>query len=539
MLLAKGLPALNVRFSSVMIVGLLVVLCVQAARYWQQGHSRAFLVDVKYNNVVGEISAEEEYLERLVDLYGLTNLTKWQAWRVQPSTSAGEESGPVTDVHLNFDSARSQKIINLQEPYSEDLHASKKLALPVRIGEGHEFADSSEFLFGISTSYDRIKAGDWAMVRAWQRWLTKGKKSSNGAGLVLMMDQLADKKLREVDEKLHAAGIDAYVMSTDVPMSMARRYYELVRILKTYSATLAASGQRKRWYGVIEDSVFFPSLPYLRSRLASYDSNAQLVVGLPSERADWHEEADDNGGTITTSGGGALMLTREAVSRIPRLPCLERDAGEDPVRPKRWDEILKKCMKKAAAMDMHIIPSLYSPRDEPTELYIAGHETGARPLVLHDYHRRYKIDVGMAHLVTNVCGDACFMQRYLFHDNWVLVNGVSISEHPDGLEYPHKKDHHQKTDDDQEEQEQEQEKERRRPKVTGQLVIDDKEDVERVALTWTGRRNVWALLDSAISSDGGVWQAYLKKGARGATPAAEGAEEMDSVIVLIWEYNRR
>ena len=100
MLLAKGLPALNVRFSSVMIVGLLVVLCVQAARYWQQGHSRAFLVDVKYNNVVGEISAEEEYLERLVDLYGLTNLTKWQAWRVQPSTSAGEESGPVTDVHL-------------------------------------------------------------------------------------------------------------------------------------------------------------------------------------------------------------------------------------------------------------------------------------------------------------------------------------------------------------------------------------------------------------------------------------------------------
>ncbi|UNI21618.1 hypothetical protein JDV02_007594 [Purpureocillium takamizusanense] len=545
MLLAKGLSALHVRFSSVMIFGLLVVLCVQSTRYWQQqGQTRrAFLVDVKYNNVVGEISAEEEYLERLVDLYGLTNLTKWQAWRVQPSSSAEGEDGPVTDVHLNFDSARSQKIINLQEPWSADLHASKKLALPVRNGEGKEFADSSEFLFGVSTSYERISAGDWAMVRAWQRWLTMGKKTSNGAGLVLMMDQVPDKKLREVDDKLQAAGVDAYVMTTDVPMSMARRYYELVRILKTYSATLAASGQRKRWYGVVEDSVFFPSLPYLRSRLASYDFNAQLVIGLPSERADWHEEAGGDGSTITTSGGGALMLTREAVARIPRLPCLARDASDDPVRPKRWDEILQKCLKKAAAMDMHIIPSLYSPRDEPTEVYPTSHETGARPLVLHDYQSRYRIDVGMAHLVTNVCGDACFMQRYLFHDNWVLVNGVSISEHPDGLQNPHK-DRHPKSDDDlegqgQQEEEEQQKQEKRRPRVTGQLVIDDKDDVQRVPLTWTGRRNVWALLDSAVSSDGDVWQAYLKKGARGATPAAEGAEEMDSVIVLIWENNAR
>ncbi|KAJ6444586.1 glycosyltransferase family 31 protein [Purpureocillium lavendulum] len=546
MVLAKGLSGLHVRISNVMIIGLVVVLCVQATRYWQSQHRAAFLVDLKYTNVVGELSAEEEYLERLVDIYGLTNLTKWQAWRVQPSRYAeAEEDGPITDVHVNFDSARSQKIINLQEPCREDLHASKKLALPVRTGEPDESGDASEFLFGISTSYERISAGDWTMVRAWQRWLTKSKKTSNGAGLVLMLDQVTDKQQRTVDDKLHDAGIDAYVMSTDVPMSMARRYYELVRILKTYSATLAASGQRKRWYGVVEDSVFFPSIPYLRSRLARYDSNDQLVIGLPSERADWQEEANDDGGTITTSGGGVLLLTREAVSRIPRLPCLERDAGEDPVRPKRWDEILKKCMKKAAAMDMHIIPSLYSPRDEPTELHVASHETGARPLVLHDYQRRYRIDVAMAHLVTNVCGEPCFMQRYLFHDNWVLVNGVSISEHPDGLELQHKKDHHRKFEDEDEDQDQDQDQEdqerekgrRPRPRITGQLVIDDKDDVQRVPLTWAGRRNVWALLDSAVASDGAVWQAYLRKGTRGSTPMAEGAEEMDSVIVLIWEHN--
>lgn len=545
MLAAKRLSHLRTRSNNTVVVVLLVLLCAQTMRHRRFQHT-VVPVDTEFRTASYGVLPEEEYLERLADMHGLTNLTRWQSWRIKSAEQGGREDRPVTDVHANFDSAEMQRLISLTAPNRADLQTSRRISLPTRGGARPEQVDAAEFLFGISTSYERVKARDWAVLRAWARWLTRGSKTSNGASLVLMLNKATRAQMEEVDTALREAGIEAYTTAMDQSMSMVRRYYELVRVLKTHTATLAANGQSKRWIGVVEDSIFFPSLPYLRERLAGYDAQEKLCIGLPSERLDWHEGGEGDS-SLTTSGGGALVLTREAVLSITRLPCLEREAvDEEPVRPQRWDSVLSQCLEKGEDVGMHVIPAVYSPCDAPTGPLVAAHETGARPLVLHDYQSRHGLDLGMAHLVAGVCGGACFMQRYLFHDDWVLINGVSISQHPDGLEYE------QLGKDKQQQSPWRRWRHRRKaddggadadaadaaqgpppPRISGRIVIDDGGLEQRAALAWTGRRHVWTLVDSVAAADGAVWQAYVKRGR--ASGGAGETEETDSVIVLVWE----
>ncbi|KAK2590424.1 hypothetical protein QQS21_011897 [Conoideocrella luteorostrata] len=539
MFLLKGLPLLHVRLSHLLLTALVAGILFHATRPYRQ--RAIFTFDVKDTTPVGDLLPEEEYLERLIDTYGLSNFTKWQAWRVQ-SSERSLDLEPITDIHANFQPHWDPpKVIDVSNPRASDLRATKRMELPIHASASKNTSPASLFLFGVSTSYGRIVDNDWATLRAWKRWLTKEDGSSNGAGLVLMLDNATTKQLDEVDTVLRAAGIDVYVTSTAETTSKARRYYELVRILKTYGATLAASGQAKQWFGVVEDTIFFPSLSYLQERLSSYDAREQLYIGIPSERSDWQQD----GKSVTTYGGGAIILTKQAVSLIPKLPCLDVRPSKAPFHAQKWDVVLKQCVKREAGINMHVIPAFYSPHDINHKPHLESHETGMRPLLLHDYQTRYRLDVGMAHLVTDICGEACFMHQYLFHDNWAVINGVSISHHPDGLTHHHQHQHqHHQT---QEENEQDMFGSAAKTPISGQIVINE-DEVERKPLNWTGRRDIWRLLDSARTSNGSVWQAYLKKGVKTTTKPEDkidegeskpSDEEFDSVIVLIWEKKDR
>lgn len=527
MLLSKGIPVLQVRFSHLVLTAAIAGLLFHATRSYRQGGS--FTFDVEDTTPVGDILPEEEYLERLNDHYGLTNFTKWQAWRVQSSEQSLDLS-PITDIHANFQPHWDKpKVIDISNPAAADLRAAKRMELPIHTNPAYDKLCASKFLFGISTSYARVADKNWTMLRAWKRWLTKSDGTTNGAGLVLMLDNATGDQLDEVDKLLHDAGIDAYAASTAEPTSKARRYYELTRVMKTYATSLAASGQEKYWFGVVEDTIFFPSLSYLQERLSSYDTSEQLYIGIPSEKMDWQQD----GSSVTTYGGGAILLTKPALGIIPKLPCMEAGSSGPPFKAQKWDVVLKECVRKWAGIDMHVIPAFYSPHDTNYRPHLENHETGIRPLLLHDYQDRHRLDVGMAHLVTDVCGEACFMHQYLFHDNWVVINGVSISHHPDGLKHHHRHEDEGLEDDRVDKS--------HKTHLSGQIVINE-DKVERKPLTWTGRKEVWTLLDSAKAANGSIWQAYLKKGVKSVSKTPEEEvdelEELDSVIVLIWESRK-
>ncbi|KAI9171099.1 hypothetical protein HJFPF1_00579 [Paramyrothecium foliicola] len=523
MLFSRGPPTSTSKFIQILLTFTVVSLLIHFTRVSQPHKLLPFRVDDELPSD-SSLSPEEHYLARLATECQLTNETSWVSWRVQ-HTEESREWSSTNDLHLNFRSNRP-KVLSLDRVSRHDVHTRGRLQVSVPSSAPPGHVDASEILFGVATTYGRIAEHDFTLLKAWSRWLTNGHGNGNGASIIVMLDQATDAQVAEIDTKLQAIGIDAYVTTTDEAMSLARRYYELVRILKQFSANLEANGQHKRWFGLVEDTIFFPGLTYLIDRLFSYNTDETLYLGLPSEKADW--ETQD--GNLTTYGGGAVFLTRSALGTIPRLSCFETGGSKGPVRAKNWDVLLQECIQRNVEWKMHVLPGFYSPNDDTQDSSIGSYETGLQPLLLHRYEDRHQLDVGKAHLVTNICGEACFMQRYVFHDNWVLVNGVSITEYPDGLEHQHK------TDAKAEEAEEKKEK----PDVAKHLIIDEDEGVERKALAaWKGRKNVWRLMDSAVDKSGAVWQAYIKKAdTTHSTPQTMEADSIDSVIVLVWDNER-
>lgn len=510
MVVLTGPPALPSKVIRLFVFVLVVVFFLYTQRL-SRSQTRNIVIDYA-DLAAADPPAEEQYLNRLKSKYRLTNSTAWSAWKIRALEQDSEWTS-VTNLDADFHS-NEFNYIDVENPSRIQLVAQKQLDVPVPGSPLPAQVDASDFLFAISTTYDKVMEDEFTMVKNWARWMTGGSHEGNGATFVLVLTQSPDHQVKELSEILKFQGIDAYVTTSTEPMSVAQRYVGMMQIIKDFSGTLAQKGQRKKWYGIFDDKVFLPNLSYLQHRLFNYNSDKELYVGLPSERADWAI----GDGFVTTYGGGAVFLTRSALSRATGLSCLD-SAGADSEN-KGWDTLLQDCLTHHTDMEMRVLPSFYSPNDN--DEYAArtdSYETGVPPLALHHFEDRHQLNPSMAHLVTDVCGEACFLQRYRFRDNWILVNGYTITEYPDGMNMADMPNTGVG-----------------RKAVIGPLHLDE-DDIKRKMLFWTGRRNVWRLMDSVRGTDGAVWQAYVKRAAIGDTATFKRSENefMDSVIVLIWE----
>ncbi|KAM0232820.1 hypothetical protein ACHAPO_007646 [Fusarium lateritium] len=504
-------PTLPRRVVQFLLVAVLVILFFQVKLNWPRENN-----DIEIA-ITGPVP-EEQYLERLKQKIGLSSQTSWTAWRIRTSELDSERTS-VTEIDTDFHS-NQPRVIDTKVPEKRNLVVRQELTLPVLGGPRPKQVDASAFLFAVSASYDRVVRDDYAVAKDWARWMTGGNKKGNGASFLLVLDQGHHQQANKLAEVLASFGIDAHVTYSEGQMSTAKRYFNMIETVKKHSATLAQKGQAKKWYGILDEDIFLPNLAHLQERLSAYKTEKELYVGLPSERGDWAIGE----GYMTTYGGGAVFLTQSAISRIPELPC-SNDVPSDPTNTQLWDNLLQDCMAKHTKAKMRILPSFYSPKDN--DLYsshLDSYETGVQPLALHDYEERHHLTPSQAHLVTDVCGEACFLQRYRFRDNWVLVNGYTITEYPDGI---HLSDMPLPTVGS-----------THRSLIGPVKLKEDKAD--RKMLFWTGRRNVWRLMDSVTTPNGDVWQAYVKRGALDE-PALkkrwgeEEGETKDSVIVMVWE----
>ncbi|KAK7418548.1 hypothetical protein QQX98_003893 [Neonectria punicea] len=518
MVVLTGPPALPSKVVRLVLFVIVVVLFIHTQRLSQ---SQARNIKIDYDDLAADgPPAEEQYLNRLRKQHGLTNYTAWSAWRIRSLEQQASEWASMTDIDADFHS-NEFSVVDMANPSRRQLVAQKQLDVPVPGSPLPGQVDASDFLFAISTTYSQVMDSDFVMVKNWARWMTGGNRYGNGATFVLILDQSPDHQVKEISEILKFQGIDAYVTTSTTPMSVAQRYVGMIQVIKEFGGTLAQKGQHKKWYGILDDKIFLPNLSYLQQRLFAYNSDEALYVGLPSERSDWAIGE----GFVTTYGGGAVFLTRSAVSRIPELPCFQGrpDAGSD---EGRWDSLLQDCLSHHTDMTMRVLPSFYSPNDNDNYASRTdSYETGIQPLTLHQYEERHRLNPSVAHLVTDVCGEACFLQRYRFRDNWVLVNGYTITEYPDGMNLADMPVSAAGRAND-----------LGRKSVIGPVAVDE-DAIKRKMLFWTGRRNVWRLLDSVRGNNGDVWQAYVKRGSAVDTPSFKRTEDeiMDSVIVLIWE----
>ncbi|KAI0172281.1 glycosyltransferase family 31 protein [Hypoxylon sp. FL1284] len=503
-------------------------------------------------------SDESVYLRYLAREYGLSNEISYLSRRVRPKFDARTRKSVTEISRVPFVTPRDDFRRVRADDERLDLHAesssssSPALALSVTQSPRPDGIDASALLFGISTSYDRLAHGNWSLVADWARWLTDGAGNSNGADLVLTLHRAFGAEVAEIADRLREAGIEAVILrAPDGARDSAARYRDLIgRLTRRSDELLGAGRPPKQFLALVDDDVFFPSLGRLLARLDGLDARRRQYVGLPSERADWTVEAN---ATLTTYGGGAVLLTPAMADTASRLPCLNETAPRaEATATGQWDEQLYRCITAHTDARLHVLPSLYAPGDSDSDSdsdsargpRSARYEAGAQPLALHHYrHRRPRLAAGRAHLAASLCGEDCFLQRFFFRaDAWILVNGCSLSRYPDGVDVlPPAARKGGGTESGQ-------------VKVAERLTFDRQDEVPRrradapSVVLWAGAKRTWRLLDSRCGEGGEVWQAYVKRRGSSSPYADEedwdpddtvhtqdGPEDVDSVVVLIWE----
>ncbi|KAJ9161867.1 Glycosyltransferase family 31 protein [Coniochaeta hoffmannii] len=499
-------------------------------------------------------SAEADFLDHLVKKHGLTAEVTWSA-RVVQAKYGGSGRQSMTEVAGKF-MPKEFASVRVQDERLKLAVDRSALKLPVASGVRVDEVDASALLFGISTTYSRLTYLDNSLMRDWVRWLTDGNGKSNGASLLLTLQKSSDQEVIWVSDKLRSMGVDATVVPSDGAGESA--YVDLVHKVKRHKE----GNTRKSYVALVDDDIFFPSMGKLVQKLSKFDPAKEHYIGAPSERSDWVIEYDKT----LTYGGGAVFLTGPMLAQLTQLPCLaepaeRREAGATPDSSPRqqkttggeqWDLLLYECITSHTAVDLHVLPSFYNPEEEQLYsdhdrrvLVAEGYASGAQPLTLHHYRNLHRFEAGKGHAVASACGEACFLQRFRFRDDWILVNGYTLSHYPDGVDTvtlkKGPKKHKFQDEDDQK-------------VVFGRRIVVDgetgqKSDADGVkVVAWAGRKRTWRLLDARAGEGGEIWQAYVKRRGGGnsfgeiderpkgdAVHAEEETTDKDSVVLLIWK----
>jgi len=509
------------------------------------------------NNTANDEADEyADYLRELGRNHGLTNNIPFFARRIKPKYSSPslktrpsltQVKNPLMKSPHGFVRARLDNDHLRVHPVDPT-----PLTLPIaRTGPKPPSIDASSLLFGISTTYARLSYANNAILHDWAAWLTDGRGTSNGAGLVLTLHGATEAQVTTIRHALHHLGIDvSLTASQEGDTDSGGRYAQLVQQMMRHRHL----EPERTWFALVDDDVFFPCVGRLLSRLQTFDHTSAYYVGVPSERADW--VVDSN--IAMTYGGGAVFLTAGMLDMAGQLLCLQytthggHTGDVDEPNGMTWDESLYKCIaRNAPDVRLHILPGLYSPSHQPNpSSHAGGYGSGMLPLALHRYRNYHRFEAGKGHVVASACGEECFLQRFLFKDSWVLVNGYTLTHFPEGVTAQKHKapKKNNKTNADSDEG----------AKPGERLTIMDDDDTnfqtgERHSLSWKGRKKTWRLLDARIRDNGEVWQAYVNRKGGGNSVSADMDErqpgdvvhhdeeersDVDSVVVLVWEAQK-
>lgn len=572
-----------------------------------------------------------DFLRDLATRHGLTQDITLHTRRIQPDFNAKHKRESMTTVRKNFGPRHGFFSVTL--PTSEDasLHELKrmsnqhqsepkrrpvdtvtdkdidptvlKLPLPGP-PELPDHLDGSALLFGTATTYSRLVASNASLLHDWARWLTDGQGRSNGAGLLLVLHRASASEVGHVSSKVRELGIDATVTSSGMGEVVGGSspdsdstwiYLELVGQLARHAREITSKNKEvgkserrkeKKYLGLMDDDVFFPSMNRLLARLGQLDPAKDAYVGLPSEKADW---AVTEGANVTTTyGGGAVFLTRPMADAISKMPCARQLPEQPPTTSGQWDERLYQCIMAHHNSRLRIMSSFYTPEDDnDNENDDDSYESGLQPLKLHHCRQRHqRFSPSRAHLITSLTGEGSFLQRFWFRgDDWILVNGHSVAEYPDGVDVvPPSKASRRKSppvlitqqpqdliyDTDKNDIGTKDEIKISKSNIgrgengavdgrlASRITIDSdaaqkQERKGKKVVTWTGVKRIWRHLDSKIVRDEAgavkeVWQAYAKRAGAvqlehdhdGFDPSdtvhrEDGVSNLDSVILLIWE----
>lgn len=275
--------------------------------------------------------------------------------------------------------------------------------------------DASNMIFGLQTTMGRLKS----TVKHLARWLPN--TNARLYAIVIESEESAadDAEMAALEKHFADQGMNVTVMHPVSPVdSFAQRYFSLVSVM------YKARDEKTDWVVCIDDDTFFPSMHDLVEMLKDHDPKKPQYIGSLSE--DWW--AVNHYGLMGFGGAGILLST-------PLAKVVDEFTPED------------KQHLRTSAGDISVMDCIYA--HSTTKLtHIAGlhqvdmhgdlsgfYESGREMLSLHHWKEGsaagYKLEMEKMHLVADIC-DNCFLQRWHFNNEFILSNGFSIAQYPQG-----------------------------------------------------------------------------------------------------------
>lgn len=402
------------------------------------------------------------------------------------------------------------------------LPAGKVVSVHIHQSPRPDQVDAADMLFAASTTYDRFQNPNTSPIKEWKRWLTDGNGRSNGAGVILALYDTSEEDLALAAQTLEEVGINATVVHSNPDLNMAGRYVDLVHMLFKHPTR-----PRRKYLVLIDDDTFFPRLHDLQQHLAQYDPTKPFYIGTYTERADWllRNRAP------FAYGGGGVILTAPTAETIVSLPCLDKDEGK--MGGFVWDSdqgdrLLYNCLSNLTDISLTFLPTLH--QNDQFGDASGVYESGRTIHSLHHFKSWHQFIPDQMHVVADACGEACTLQRFQFKDNFIVTNGYSVAQYPQGIDFDPLQTEH-----------------------TFGLGAPEpgQPDLADVAfnmfygsmrkdLTRTGKKKAWGLLGARKEGNGRVTQVYLKSwsderwfGKDESVPSRE-SNPRDSIVVLTW-----
>jgi hypothetical protein len=374
--------------------------------------------------------------------------------------------------------------------------------------------DLSDFIFAIATTTERMNHP--TTISEWAFWLTDGNGRPNGGKLLVRLLDATEPELKDVAQRLADAGIDAEVSAWDsrFEKEMAVRYFKLVPLMYQAAPT-------RKWFVLCDDDTFFTAMNGLVAELKRFDHAKPFYIGTLSE--------DMNAVSMHGShayGGAGIFISRTLAKAIHGVH--EKCTTRAKVRQSntgygaQGDIILRQCIYDNTDVRLTVLRDLW-------QFDLSGdvsgfYESGFKPQSIHHFksgflwHLAYPLNTTK---VAHTCGEDCPYQRFITTDNFIISNGYSIAQYPDGIDF----------NLDQVER-------------TFHSIIKDKPQnfdlalgPQRPSLQQTGKKIAWELRESHINmEDGSVSQIYIRKkdDERWATKDGKGMKALDGVIELVW-----
>jgi len=427
--------------------------------------------------------------------------------------SEGITRKPLTDLNYDLLSPDS-RIVNASEEYIIET-CPDVIPVPVANSAFPGQANLSEFMFGISTTFGRFNDSAETFVDEWSYWLTDSAGHSNGAKLIMLLNDASESDLRNVQLQLREAGIDIDVCPSRPETDMAVRYLSLLPIMYSHPHRTG-----KKWLALCDDDTFFPYPNSLADRFKTFDPSRRLYIGAMSEDAPNIALL----GTQAFGGAGIFLsipMAQDVIAHFNSCTTPTELRAADIGWGTQGDMLLRNCIRNHTDITLTVLPELWQLDflGDPSGFY----ESGIKPLSIHHYHG------GMWHVarparsarITHLCGEDCFMQRFRTADDFIISTGFSVAQYP-GVSMDLNFDQMERTFV---------------PLTKDQgWNFDFKMGPQRESLSNTGSKMAWELRESEVREDGRVNQVYIRraKDLRWTDDRARPMSRVDGVIELVW-----